>query len=284
MSFILWAMYMKTTQLILEVFNCEEQTISRPDLQTTLTLRYLRAAPYITCGSSEHTMLLIIGSLALLVYVVGFPALVGFQMYRKHDLIQHCQREEHELTTVSLDENQSQEFVLMFRAAFSVFYSSVVADHYWYPFAVHTIRRVFLVAILALSRRHSVVPVLFITVVLFSSLVLHIRQQPYRVWYDNFFETATLSHALLSFQFRIVTSGSSQLFTESSGQVVLTVIDVLGYVLFVVILLCCAPRVIRLKVASYIESWGPRPQRRESIKASQVQLELTEIHDRSHNL
>eukprot|EP00455_Lapot_gusevi_P025458 TRINITY_DN2680_c0_g1_i2.p1 TRINITY_DN2680_c0_g1~~TRINITY_DN2680_c0_g1_i2.p1 ORF type:complete len:132 (+),score=43.91 TRINITY_DN2680_c0_g1_i2:61-456(+) len=119
------------------------------------------------------------------------------------------------------------------------------------------------------------VPIFLISLILFVSLIVQIRFQPYRIPHDNFFEIITLSHALLSFQFSILAT-SSTLVTASSAQVVLDVIDISGYIMFFIILLFCAPQSIRDKVAGWLTqkpAEGEKEKEDEAVDMELVQLQ-----------
>eukprot|EP00455_Lapot_gusevi_P043671 TRINITY_DN5343_c0_g1_i2.p1 TRINITY_DN5343_c0_g1~~TRINITY_DN5343_c0_g1_i2.p1 ORF type:complete len:194 (-),score=39.00 TRINITY_DN5343_c0_g1_i2:335-916(-) len=169
-----------------------------------------------------------------------------------------------------------------FRAVCGMFYANVEATQYWWWFlAVGISRRLLFVAVLALSPRQSMLSLFLITLLLFLSLLLHVRHQPYRISYDNLFETLTLAHALLSFQFTLLTysvsenSLASSLVSLSSAQLVQQILQYAGYGLLVVIVLFCLPPSIRARVYGVIEKCR-RPTRSEEFDASPVRR-VTEV-------
>eukprot|EP00455_Lapot_gusevi_P005273 TRINITY_DN12239_c0_g1_i2.p2 TRINITY_DN12239_c0_g1~~TRINITY_DN12239_c0_g1_i2.p2 ORF type:complete len:105 (-),score=19.99 TRINITY_DN12239_c0_g1_i2:87-401(-) len=99
---------------------------------------------------------------------------------------------------------------------------------------------------------------------LLLSLLIHVTVRPYRQKADNAFESATLTHALLTFYLTTIAQQLNQVYLDS--KLVLTVLDVMGYILFAMLPLLMVRKKIKTKIWEWRKARKEKQAEREHEK------------------
>eukprot|EP01029_Cantina_marsupialis_P014776 TRINITY_DN323_c1_g1_i2.p1 TRINITY_DN323_c1_g1~~TRINITY_DN323_c1_g1_i2.p1 ORF type:complete len:639 (+),score=220.11 TRINITY_DN323_c1_g1_i2:231-1919(+) len=161
-------LYLYLTRVSLDVFNCNP-----PEPSDGFT--YMEASPSIKCGSTLHTQLMIGAAITTVVYSFGYPALVGFVLFKYRFTV----KEDQLLRAMKTGDNRlTNANCYNFRKTFHKIYYHFKPDKFYWNLLI--IARKFIIAFAALMFRDNPAFQLAIALlVMFFSYALQVRHNPY---------------------------------------------------------------------------------------------------------
>ena len=202
--------YFAMAQRIFSVYNCV----------TEGGVRYLSAAPYISCDSAEYRGMLACSVLATVAVLLGVPL---FFVY-KH--LRHSHRNSHSRSR----EGEGEAVALGLELGFLWRYTH--RKYWWWEAVVITLRKLLLAMALSLPSRKSIFLPIGVILILALAVLLQSAFRPYKKRSDNATELILLCIALpIAYASVLTSTNISGAFTRADSQ---RLSDAAGYVVVVI--------------------------------------------------